>query len=614
MLKQENLPHLWELLNLFNQWEEIQEICERTIGSGIQIVGIESENVMGRQYNCLFCQYILDSKSGYQRCIESYQEGCFSKMALREGFSIFKCHAGLTIFALPLILHQKPIAAIVGGGIFAGNNMDEEGYKRFALEMNINPERLFESIDKVKKISSSELTILGRMLKLLIDPLKDEIIRYYSLIEQGENISNLIKESNDARIKRCVITGIGVVSPIGMGKEEFWQALCVGKSGVSQIELFDTSNLPVKIAGEIKDFKPQDHMDHKSTKRTDRATQFAIAAANLAVKDSQIDFEQENKERINVVIGAGVGGLAFAEKQVSEFLQFGPEKISPFLSIIAFSGSLSSMVSLDLGLKGASITVSTGCPAGTDAIGHGFRAIQNNEADVVIAGGAESPIRPVIITSFYAMNALSLRNDEPTKASRPFDANRDGFVLGEGSGIIILEELNHALNRNAHIYAEVVGYATTNDAYHMATPAPDGQSAARAFNLALNEAQIKPSEINYINPHGSSTPLGDKTETLVIKQVFGKDAYRIPISSTKSMLGHSIGATGAIELIVCSLTVENNFIPPTINYETRDTDCDLDYVPNIGRNAKIDAAFSNSFGFGGKNSALVIKRYKNDQD
>ncbi|HAW50270.1 TPA: beta-ketoacyl-[acyl-carrier-protein] synthase II [bacterium] len=418
-------------------------------------------------------------------------------------------------------------------------------------------------------------------------------------------LSSEIKEEP----KRCVITGIGVVTPIGTGKDEFWEALSKGKPGISRITQFDISNMPIKIAGEVKDFDPEKYMDRKDIKRSDRATQLAIGATKLAIEDSLLNLENEDKDKIQVIIGAGVGGLAFAEEQVAKFIKDGPEKISPFLSIITFSGALSSMVSLAIGVKGPSITVSTGCPAGTDAIGYGFEAVKNCEAEVVIAGGAEAPIRPVVIHSFYAMNALSLRNDEPEKASRPFDAKRDGFVIAEGAGIVILEELEHALKRGANIYGEVIGYASTNDAYHMTAPAPDGKAASQCFRLALEGAGIKPMDVDYINSHGSSTPLNDKTETIIIKDVFGEYAYKIPVSSTKSMLGHSIGATGAVEAIICCLATENGFIPPTINYEFPDPGCDLDYVPSIGRKADINIAFTNSFGFGGKNSALIIKKY-----
>lgn len=453
-----------------------------------------------------------------------------------------------------------------------------------------------------------------------ISQLTEEVADGSNLIEAAEKALFSAKSKGGKRIlfhseiqkelpKRCVITGIGLVTPIGTGKDAFWQALSAGKPGVSRITQFDVTNMPVKIAAEVKDFDPLNWMSKKQVNRSDRPTQMAIAAARLALLDSGLLLEKEDRNRISVIIGSGVGGLAFAEKQISTFLEQGPEKISPYLSIITFAGALSSMVSLELGVKGASITVSSGCTAGTDAVGYGFTAIKKGETEIALAGGAEAPIRPVILHSFYAMNALSLRNDEPEMASRPFDAKRDGFVLAEGSGILILEELEHALKRGANIYAEVLSYASTNDAYHMTAPAPDGEATAQCFRLALEEARIRPEEVGYINPHGSSTPLNDRTETKVIKNVFGEYAYKIPVSSTKSMLGHSIGATGAVEAIVCALAITHSFIPPTINYETPDPECDLDYVPNKGRKAKIDIAFTNSFGFGGKNSALAIKRY-----
>lgn len=433
----------------------------------------------------------------------------------------------------------------------------------------------------------------------------------FSAKARGGRKISIFSKVKDEEPKRCVITGIGLITPIGTGKDTFWNNLIQGKSGISLITQFDISNMPVKIAGEIKDFDPEKYMDRKQVKRSDRATQFAIGASKLAIDDSRLNLDNEDRERIHVVVGSGAGGLAFGEEQVVKFLRDGPEKISPFLSIITFSAALSSMVSLELGTRGPSISIATGCPAGTDAIGYGFEAIKNGEAEIVIAGGAEAPIRPVLTHSFYAMNALSLRNDEPEKASRPFDAKRDGFVIAEGAGIVILEELEHALKRGAHIYGEVIGYASTNDAFHMTAPAPNGRAASQCFRLALEGAGIKPEDIDYINPHGSSTFLNDKTETKVIKEVFGEFAYKIPISSTKSMLGHSIGATGAVEVVICALAIENNFIPPTINYEFFDPECDLDYVPNIGRKKDVNIAFSNSFGFGGKNSALVIRRYNN---
>lgn len=438
---------------------------------------------------------------------------------------------------------------------------------------------------------------------------KAEKALFFARTKGGKRIL-LHSKIKEEEAKRCVITGIGLITPIGSGKETFWKAISSGVSGISRITQFNVTDMPVKIAAEVKDFDPLNYMDKKMVNRSDRATQMAIAAARLALSDSGLNLDKEDRERINVIIGSGAGGLSFGEKQVTRFLTSGPEKVSPFLSIIAFSAALSSMVSLDLGTKGPSISVATGCPAGTDAIGYGFEAIRSGKTKLVVAGGAEAALQPVIVHSFYAMKALSTRNDEPERASRPFDARRDGFVIAEGAGIVVLEELEHALKRNATIYGEVLSYASTNDAFHMTAPAPDGKAAGQCFRLALEVAGIKPEEVDYINPHGSSTPLNDKTETFIIKEIFGDYAYKIPVSSTKSMLGHSIGATGAVEAIVCALSITHNFIPPTINYEFPDPECDLDYVPNKGRAKEVNIAFTNSFGFGGKNSALVIGRYK----
>jgi 3-oxoacyl-[acyl-carrier-protein] synthase II len=335
-----------------------------------------------------------------------------------------------------------------------------------------------------------------------------------------------------------------------------------------------------------------------------------VAAADLGIEDAALNIEEEDRDRVGVVIGSAVGGLEFGEEQVAAYMQHGPKKVSPYLSIIVFAGAVSSEVSLHLGVKGPTITVSTGCSAGSDAIGYAFRNIKEGKADVMVAGGTDAPLRPVIFVSFCAINALSTRNDAPQKASRPFDLKRDGFVMSEGAAILILEELQHALKRGAKIYGEVVGYAATGDAFHMTRPSPDGEEAARAMQLALEEAQVKPEEVDYINAHGSSTPLNDKTETMVIKNIFGDHAYRLAVNSTKSLLGHPIGASGAIELGACLLSIQTGMLHPTINYEFFDPDCDLDYVPNVARPARVKVAASNSFGFGGKNATLVVRRFE----
>jgi 3-oxoacyl-[acyl-carrier-protein] synthase II len=767
--------YFWELLKLFNEWRDVQNVLEKALGCGLQFIDINGEGVLEKKYTSTVCQLMLNSKKGYKRCINSYIKKCFCEQALRDEFYIFTCHAGLINFSIPVILHQKPQAAIVSGCLFM-DKVNKEKYVEYAHQMDIEPERLLEAIEKIKQVSRDELISIGKMFKLLVNPLRYDISKYYSIVERNLSLVEIIKEkekhlkideltglhsrqyiwtrleeeihrameynralsfmviyvnnlkqinelygyeagnnvlkevanilldakrrsdvlgrfggnefaiilpetNKDKAIKvadklqdklrehrvcikddknisldiiygvgelsdttgtvdslvketeqkvynirtiiesrkkskdiRCVITGIGVISPIGIGIDAFKDGLLKGVSGVSKISQFDTSSLGVEIAAEVKDFDPLMYMDKKRVKRTDRTTQFAIAAARMAIEDAEIDLSSKNKEEIGVVIGAGMGGLGFGEEQYLKFIKYGPRKVSPLLSLIIFAGACSSGVSMEFGIKGPSITISTGCSAGTDAIGYALESIRNGEVKIMIAGGAEAPIRPLILTSFEVMGALSSRNDMPEKASRPFDAKRDGFVLGEGAGVVVLEELKHACERGAHIYAELIGYATTDDAYHMVAPAPDGRQAARAIELSLQDAKLQPEDVEYINAHGSSTPLNDRIETLIIKNVFGKHAYKLAISSTKSMVGHPIGAAGAIELIATLIGMNNGFLPPTINYEYSDPECDLDYIPNEPRKADIDVAISNSFGFGGKNSIIVVKRYKDDTD
>ena len=410
--------------------------------------------------------------------------------------------------------------------------------------------------------------------------------------------------------RRVVVTGIGMVTPYGMGKDAFWKGALEGRSVIDRITFFDPSEMPSRIGGEVKDFDPLVYMDAKGVKRSGRSSHLAVAAACLAVEDGGLKVEEEDRDRMGVVMGSAVGGLEFGEEQVAAYMQHGARKVSPYLSIVVFGGAVSSEVSLHFGVKGPTITVSTGCAAGSDAIGYAFRMIKEGKGDVMIAGGTEAPLRPVIFASFCAINALSTRNDAPEKASRPFDLKRDGFVMSEGATVLIVEELQHALKRGAEIYGEIVGYAATGDAFHMTRPAPNGEEAARAMQLALEEAQLKPEEVQYINAHGSSTPLNDKTETTAIKSVFGEHAYRVAINSTKSLLGHPIGASGAIELAACLLSIRSGMLHPTINYEFFDPECDLDYVPNVARPARVKVAMSNSFGFGGKNAVLAVKAFE----
>lgn len=409
--------------------------------------------------------------------------------------------------------------------------------------------------------------------------------------------------------KRVVITGMGVIAPNGIGIDAFWNTISSGHSGIGKITYFDASSYSSQIAGEVKDFDPLDFMSSKSARRMDRFAQFSVAATSMALENAKIEITDKNSNRIGISLGSALGGIPCAEAQHSVFLEKGLNRVDPLIAIKIFSGASTSHVSIEFGIKGHSNTIGGACAAGTDSVGYAFYAIKSGFADVMIAGGAEAPIVPLTFGAFCLIGALSSRNGDPARASRPFDKERDGFVMSEGAGVLILEDLENALKRGATIYAEVLSYATTNDAFHMVQPKPSGEQAKKAIELALKYANIRPVDIDYINAHGTSTPLNDKVETQVIKEVFGEYAYKIPISSTKSMIGHTLGAAGAIELIASVLTIKNQFIPPTINYEFPDPDCDLDYVPNVGRKSEINNVLKNSYGFGGKNSAIIIRKF-----
>jgi 3-oxoacyl-[acyl-carrier-protein] synthase II len=411
--------------------------------------------------------------------------------------------------------------------------------------------------------------------------------------------------------KRVVITGMGVVAPNGIGIDNFWDSLVHGRSGVNKITYFDTSSYPSQIAGEVRDFDPLNYISVKSARRMDRFSQFAVACARMALDDAKINSTENHADRIGIALGSALGGIPGAEEQHSIFMEKGLKRTDPLLATKLFLGACTSQISIEMGIKGHSNTIAGACSAGTDSIGYAYHAIKNNLADTMIAGGSEAPIAPLTFGAFCQIGALSIRNGDPTRASRPFDKERDGFVMGEGAGILILESLESALRRGAPIYAEVLGYGTTNDAYNMAHPLPTGEQAKKSIEIALQAAKIDPSEIDYINPHGSSTQVNDKIETKIIKEIFGEYAYRIPISATKSMIGHSLGAAGSIEAIASVLTIKNQFISPTINYEFPDPECDLDYVPNKGREYIVNAVLSNSYGFGGKNSAIIIRKFTN---
>lgn len=409
--------------------------------------------------------------------------------------------------------------------------------------------------------------------------------------------------------RRVVVTGIGVIAPNGIGIDDFWNSLAHGTSGVGKITHFDASSYPSQMAGEVKDFDPLDYMSPKSARRMDRFAQFATACTKMALNNANVEVSDGNSDRIGISLGSALGGIPAAEKQHSIFVEKGLNRVDPLLATKIFPGGALGQISVEFGIRGHSNTISSACAAGSDSVGYAFYAIKNDVADIMIAGGAEAPIVPLTFGAFCLIRALSERNGDPTRASRPFDKERDGFVMGEGAGVLILEDLQNALSRGAHIYAEVLAYGTTNDAYHMAQPLPTGQQAKKSMQLTFQHANINPSEIDYINAHGSSTPLNDKTETKVIKEIFGEYAYRIPISSNKSMIGHALGAAGSIELVASVLTIKDQFIPPTINYEFPDPECDLDYVPNAGRKAVVNTILKNSYGFGGKNSNIIIRKY-----
>jgi 3-oxoacyl-[acyl-carrier-protein] synthase II len=410
--------------------------------------------------------------------------------------------------------------------------------------------------------------------------------------------------------RRVVITGLGVVAPNGIGKEAFWQSLKDGKSGIKKISYFDATTYPSQIAGEVHNFDPLEYMDPKTAKRMDRFSQFALASAKMALDDAGVKPGDNGLENAGIVIGSAIGGVPHAEEQHSIFIEKGLRRVSSYLAIRLFTGAAASQISIAFGIKGYSNTIGGACTAGADALGYAFDIVRKGESDMMIAGGAEAPLAPLTFASFCTIDAISNINGDPKRASRPFDAERNGFVMSEGAGVVILEELEHALKRKVPIYAEVLGYGTTFDAFHMVHPLPDGEQAKKAIKLSLADAEIDPDEIDYINAHGTSTILNDKIETGIIKKIFGERAYQIPINATKSMTGHTIGASGSLECIATALSIKEQFVHPTINYEYPDPECDLDYVPNVGRPAKIKCALSNSFGFGGKNSALIFRKVK----
>jgi 3-oxoacyl-[acyl-carrier-protein] synthase II len=420
----------------------------------------------------------------------------------------------------------------------------------------------------------------------------------FCLSRRGDNVK-----------RRVVITGLGVVTPIGNDVPTFWDNLVAGRSGISRIDTFDVSNLPVQIAGQVRGFEVDKYLDPKEARRIDRFAQFAIAAAMQALADSKLEISDENADRVGVYIGSGIGGIGTLLDNHTVLRERGPRRVSPFMIPMMIANMASGHVSIMTGARGPNSAPVSACATSTNAIGDAYKIIERGAADAMLAGGSEAAIVDLAIAGFANMKALSTRNDEPTRASRPFDKDRDGFVMSEGAGVLVLESLEHAQKRGARIYAEIVGYGMSGDAYHITATPPDGSGAYRAMKEALADAQLRPEDVDYINAHGTSTELNDKSETLAIKRLFGDHAYRLAISSNKSMIGHMLGAAGGVEAVATVKTLVDGILPPTINYETPDPECDLDYVPNQARKAQPRVAMSNSFGFGGHNAAIVLKRF-----
>ena len=413
--------------------------------------------------------------------------------------------------------------------------------------------------------------------------------------------------------KRVVITGAGCITPNGNNLQSTWESMLAGRTGVDKITTFDTSDFKVKIAAEVKDFDPAAVFGSRESRRMDRYTQLGVAAAMEAIEHACLTIDDSNRDRTGVLIGTAIGGIGTLIEQMGVMRERGPSRVSPFLIPMMIPDTAGGMVAIQYGIRGPNMAVATACATGTNAIGEAAEIIRRGQADAMLAGGSEAAILPVAIAGLGVMTALSTRNDEPQRASRPFDRERDGFVMGEGAAVLILESLEHALQRGAAILGEISGYGTTNDAYHISAPAENGSGAARCMRLALEDAALTPEQIDYINAHGTSTPLNDKSETAAIKSAFAQQAYKIPISSTKSMTGHLLGASGAVEALICALALQHQVIPPTINYEFPDPDCDLDYVPNTPRQAYLRRVMSNSFGFGGHNATIILSQYQEEQ-
>jgi 3-oxoacyl-[acyl-carrier-protein] synthase II len=410
-------------------------------------------------------------------------------------------------------------------------------------------------------------------------------------------------------MRRVVVTGIGAITPIGLGRDGLWDGLLAEKSAVGPLTRFDPSQFRSHVAAEVNEFVPTDHLDERRSRRFDRFAQFSVVASRMALVDAGIVLEREDRERIGAMMGSALGGVAYAEDQMGKYMTGGLRAVDATLALAVFGGAASCNIAIEFGVYGPNSTNAMSCASGTIAVGDAFRTVRDNYADVMICGGAEAPLSTLCYGAFSLIRAMSTRNDDPATASRPFDRDRDGFVMGEGAAVLVLEERERALARGAPIYAEVLGYGMTNDGHHMTAPRPDGSQAARAMRLALSDAHVQPGEIGYVNAHGSSTPLNDPTETLAVKQVLGDHAYRVPLSGTKGYYGHALGASGAIEAAICALALDRGWLPPTVNLASPDPACDLDYIAGAGRSARPETIISNSFGFGGINASLVMRKH-----
>jgi len=631
---------------LLRAWEAVEEALRVIGGVAPQLISWQSGAATSLEpLRPDLCPLLQGSDEWVKQSQQHHQENLLRTLADAAGPTLLTCAPGVVHLVFPLFDDEKLAGAIICSAVRLDDSASA-GDETLCSPPR-PPEELQASLSALPLMTRERLLSAAEKARLLIARW-EEAVRQESILPSAQTDSipaearsapeplppsspqpspHRIEAVSDYRqslsavqpnednggrrrksTRRVVITGVGVVSPIGIGKEAFIQGLAEGRNGIARITLFDPSDMSSQMGGEVKNFDPLLWMDAKTVKRTGRSTQFAVAAAKQAVADAQLNLDDADLSRMGVVIGSAGGGLEFGQPAVERYLSDGTKVISPYLSIIIFAGACSSEVSMELKAKGPSITVSTGCAASNDALGYGFQLIRDGKCDIVIAGGTEAPIFPVMQASFCALRALSTRNHDPEHASRPFDKERDGFVIAEGSAIVVLEELEHARARRAHIYGELLGYAATGDAFHMTRPDPDGAGATRAMQLTLQEAGISPSEVDYISAHGSSTPLNDRTETAAIRSVFGKKAYDIPVSSIKSMIGHSIGAAAAFDLVAVLLGMRDCVIPPTINLEEPDPECDLDYVPNRARRQPYEVVLSNAFGFGGKNACVVVTK------